>query len=393
LDLFGACDFGFGALLKIFTNLELYNNNIMSKPLKLILLSTLFGLASGIVGGLISSAYISPNRIIVLGGEKEKVVEEKNNTEEKILETYKKLLPTVLDIYLEKPVTKDPLGQIYLEKDRVALGVILTSDGWVATRGKSFADSKNRFAVVTNDKKIFTPQKTIFDETSGIYFLKIEVENLPVPELGTYDDLSLGEKIIFPAEKHSFGLAEIKTIPYKKIADPKDLLLSSERSSKLVLLGGKSAISAPLFDLNGKLIGLSPATSGEENIVMPANFWQKNFLDLIKNEKIKQPYLGVNYLDLANSPGLKENFNQNKTAGALIASDKASGIVGVIKNSPAEIAGLKDGDIILKINSDEITQKTDLAEIVRDYTPGAKIQVIILREGKEIVLEVELGEK
>lgn len=363
----------------------------MSKPLKLIILSTIFGLVSGGVGGLISSAYISPNRIIFLGErENEKIAEGKNNTEEKIPEVYKKVSPTVLDIYLSKTAAKDPLGQIYLEKDRVALGVILTSDGWIATFGKTFADPKNQYTLVTNDKKIFIPQKTIFEEASGVYFLKIETENLPVPELGNYEDLSLGEKLIAPLPRQSFTLGEIEKLSYKKILEPKNLLLSSEKTPELVLLNknfSQNIVGTPLFNLSGQLIGLF---RNEENTVIPTDFWQKNFLSLIKNEEIKQPYLGVHYLDLAHSPGLKEDFSQNKTVGALIWSDKSSGIAGVLKNSPAEKAGLKDGDIILKINSDEITQKTGLADIITDYYPGTKIQLTVLRDGKEMVLEAEL---
>jgi S1-C subfamily serine protease len=155
-------------------------------------------------------------------------------------------------------------------------------------------------------------------------------------------------------------------------------------------LGGNSeaiAEGTPLFGLRGELIGI---TNSGENKANPTSFWQKNFFTLIKNEEIKRPYLGVHYLDLSSSPGMEKNFSQNKTAGALIWSDKALGIAGVIKNSPAEKAGLRDGDIILKINSEELTAKTNLADIVADYAPGIKIRLTISRNEEEKTVEAEL---
>lgn len=369
--------------------------NTKSSSLKIIILAVIFGLGAGVVGQILAAVYLLPQEIFI-SNERNIIKQTASQTaeNERILEAERSISPAVFEIFPQKNSSHDPQNQIYLAGDRMALGVALTSDGWLISDGKNLADPKNHFVVLTSDQKIFSPQKIIFDEATGIVFIKIDAQNLAVPKLGTKENLSLGEKIILPKSKQSSKVFQAADLTYEKTNEPKDLFKSSEKFSKLILLNQTlepNEIGAPLGNLSGEVIGIIASTSPAAAV--PIDFWRSAFLNILKTEKITRPYLGVHYINLSKSPGLNKAFSQGRTAGALIWSDKNLLIPGVAKNSPAAKSGLKDGDVILKINNDELSQKIDLPEIIADYSPGDKIQITILRGGEEKTIDVILGEK
>ncbi len=360
--------------------------------LKVIVLTVIFGLGAGLVGQLIATAYFIPGEIFVLGAGRVGGTTNQTSENEKILEAERSVAPAILGIFPQKSVSHDPLNQIYLPGERTASGVALTSDGWLLSYGKNLADTKNHFVVITQDQKIFVPQKTILDEATGAVFMKIETQNLPVPKLGSYENLALGEKILIPLGKQSFKTFQVSDLAYEQTNSPSDLLKSSEKLSKLILLDGeiaKNEIGTPLTNLNGEVAGLVSASSPAAAV--PIDYWQSAFLNILKTEGINRAYLGVHYLELEKAPGISEALSQGKNSGALIWSSKNPVIAGVVRGSPAAASGLRDGDIILKINTDEISQRTNLSELIAEYSPEEKIQITAQRNGEEKIFEVTLG--
>ncbi len=363
--------------------------------LKIIVLTVIFGLGAGVVGQLLVDAYITPTEIFVNGGgsQANKKMTAAEETQ-KIIEANEAVAPTVVEIYPQKTISAaGSLNKIYLSGDRIALGVVLTSDGWLASSGKSLADPKIRLAIITDDQIIFSPEKIIFDEATGVVFLKIDAQNLPIAKLGLLENLFLGEKIILPSGGQSLIAGQIKNLSYFEAKEIKNLFHSSEKFSKSILLSGQFSpdkTGGPIVNYEGAVVGL---LSGENGFVIPTDYWQKAFLSILKNGKISRPYLGLNYLDLSQTPGLPDAASSGRTAGALAWNDLTLEIQGVLKNSPAAKAGLKVGDIILKINSEEITSKTDLTELVQDYAPNDEISATFLRNGKEENIKIKLEEK
>ncbi|MFH2136599.1 MAG: PDZ domain-containing protein [Patescibacteria group bacterium] len=363
--------------------------------LKIIIFAVIFGLGAGVVGQIISATYLLPPEIFTINEEgRAKQIVSQTAENKKILEAAQNTLPTILEIFPKKIYFHNPENQIYLPDERIALGTALTSDGWLVSFGQELINAKNNFVVITNNQKIFEPKKIIVDEATKTIFIKIDADNLSVPKLGSKENISLGEKILIPKNKQSFKIIQIADSSYRPTADPKDLFISSEKFSKFILLDqdiNQNEIGTPLVNLSGEIIGIisntSPATA------VPINFWRDAFLEILKTEKTGRPYLGIHYLDLGNSPGIDDAWSQGRTAGALILSDKNSKISGVAKNSPAEVAGLRDGDIIIKIDNENLSQKIDLAEIVSQHSPADKIQITILRNGEEKTIEVTLSEK
>lgn len=369
--------------------------NTKFSNLKIIIFAVIFGLGAGIVGQMLATAYFLPQEIFITSeGSRVKQTASQTAENEKIIETAKSTMPTVLEIFPKKISSHNPENQIYLPDERIALGTTLTSDGWIISFGEKIVNSKNNFVVVTGDQKIFEPKKIILDQATGTIFIKIEADNLSVPKLGSGENISLGEKVLTLRNKQSFRTMRTVDLFYEPIAAPKDLLRSSEKFSKFILLDqslAQNEVGAPLINLSGEIVGIISDTSPV--VVVPINFWRDAFLEILKTETTGRPYLGVHYLDLGNSPGINEALSQGKTAGALIWSDKNLNIVGVAKNSPAAVSGLKDGDVITKINNENLSQKTDLSKIIAQYSPADKIQITILRNGEEKLIEVTLGEE
>lgn len=363
--------------------------------LKIIILTVIFGLGAGAVGQLLVNAYLTPEKIFI-NGVNSQASKKITLTEEtqKIIEAHEAVAPAVVEIYQQKTGSAaGSLNKIYLPEDRIALGIVLTSDGWLASSGKTLIDPKNRFAIVTEEHKIFSPEKIIFDEATGIIFLKIDAQNLPTPRLGSLENLSLGEKVILPYDKQALTAGEIKNTAYLEGSEIKDLFRSSEKFSKSILLSGEFSpndIGGPIVNYGGEVVGI---VSDGKGLAVPSGYWQKAFLSILKNGKISRPYLGLNYLDLSQTPGLPETAGSGRNTGALAWNDPAMDIQGVIKNSPAAKAGLRTGDIVLKINSEEISLKTDLSEIIQEYSPGDELSVTILRNGNEENIKLKLEEK
>lgn len=369
--------------------------NIKFSNLKIIIFAVIFGLGAGIVGQMLATAYFLPQEIFTTSeGSRVKQTASQAAENEKTMEAAKSTMPTVLEIFPKKISSHNPENQIYLPDERIALGTALTSDGWIISFGEKIINSKNSFVIVAGDQKIFEPKKIIIDEATGAIFIKIEADNLSVPKLGSEENIYLGEKVLTLRSKQSFRTLQTVDLSYEPVAEPKDLLKSSEKFSKFILLDQtltQNEIGTPLINLSGEIVGIISDTSPA--VAVPISFWRDAFLEILKTENTGRPYLGVHYLNLGNSPGISEAFSQGKTAGALIWSDKNLKLAGVVKNSPAAISGLKDGDIIIKINNENLTQKIDLTKAISQYSPADKIQITILRNSEEKIIDVTLGGK
>jgi serine protease Do len=145
----------------------------------------------------------------------------------------------------------------------------------------------------------------------------------------------------------------------------------------------------PLVNINGEVIGINTAiASGAQNIgfAQPINDVKGLISSVLGGGKLQQPYLGVRYVSLTND--LAKEFNLKTTRGAYVTS--GSGQEAVVKESPADKAGLKDHDVITKVNNITIDDKTSLTAALSRFKVGDKVTLTIVRDGKNITKEVTL---
>lgn len=152
-----------------------------------------------------------------------------------------------------------------------------------------------------------------------------------------------------------------------------------------------SNIGGPVVDFNGDVVGIANEVEKDGSkigFVMPIDQVESIMDEIIRNEEIKRPTFGAYYLSINREIALLNNLPVNK--GALVYSFSGQRGLAVIKDSPADKAGVVIGDIITKVDDTEIDLKNPLAKVVSSYDPGDKIEIELLRDGESINKEVEL---
>ncbi len=149
----------------------------------------------------------------------------------------------------------------------------------------------------------------------------------------------------------------------------------------------------PLINTRGEVIGINTAmASGAENIsfAIPINQAKRDIEQVKSTGKIVYPFLGVCWTSI--NEQVQKDLNLPVSEGALVKSGTGC-TTAISPGSPAEKAGLKEGDIILEINGEKLTTENSLSKFIQKYNPGDKITLKILRSGQEKNLEATLGER
>lgn len=148
----------------------------------------------------------------------------------------------------------------------------------------------------------------------------------------------------------------------------------------------------PLVNTSGEVIGINTAVAGEgaENIgfAIPINDVQNLIKSVLEKGKLERPYLGVRYVPLTDDVAYELNLGETKR-GAYIAP-QAGGQSSILPDSPAAEAGLKEKDIIVKVNNEPIDDKNSLTSLVGRYKVGEQITLTIVRDGKQQDIKVTL---
>lgn len=275
-------------------------------------------------------------------------------------------------------------------------GVIIDEEGYILTN-EHVIQNADKITITLPDGREFKGELKGTDPRSDLAIVKIKANNLPAAELGDSDKVKIGQWAI--AIGNPFGFAVNNPRPTVTVgvisALDRSLPQDAQRDRNYTgLIQTDAAINpgnsgGPLADINGKIIGINVAiftTSGGYQGVgfaIPINIAKEIVGDLIAGKKILYGWLGVNVQDL--DEDLIKYFNLSDKEGALITK--------VLENSPAQKGGLKDSDIIRYYNSEKIKNVRELLKKVGRSKVGQKVKVGIIRDGKEISLDVEVGER
>lgn len=279
-------------------------------------------------------------------------------------------------------------------------GFVVSKDGYILTCNHVVEDKEADFTVIVDPDHKYQAQVLDKDPLIDMAILKIQGNNFPYLSLGDSDKLELGEPVLAVGNP----LGEFEDTLSSGIVSglSRKINASSGFGSNVTPLRGLIQTDAainpgnsggPLVNMRGEVVGINTAMiMGAENIgfALPINYIKDDLKEVKKEGKIKRPYLGVKYIILN-----KEISKTNKIEvdyGALIVREMF-GESAVAKDSSADLAGLKEYDIILELNKEKITQDNSLADMVAKYEIGDRVVLRVLREGKEIQLETELKER
>ncbi len=276
-------------------------------------------------------------------------------------------------------------------------GFVVSSDGLIVTNKHVVYDEEAEYTVFTNDGKKYGAEVLARDTNRDLALIKVSADNLPTLTLGDSDSLKLGQTAIAIGNalgefRNTVSVGVISGLSRNVTATGAGLSETLEGLIQTDAAINEGNSGGPLLNLKGEVIGINVAmVSGAQNIgfTVPINQVRKAIESVKKTGRIITPYLGVRYSminsDLAETEKLPTDY------GAWV--QKNQGNAAVIPNSPAAKAGIEEGDIILEINGEKVTQENSLALLIQKYNVGDIISLKILREGKEMELKATLEER
>lgn len=266
-------------------------------------------------------------------------------------------------------------------------GVIVSPEGLILTNAHVVKDA-DEIKVTVSDKRSYDAKVVGIDVESDIAVVKIDATGLPIATLGDSGKLQVGE-IVF-AIGNPFGLNRTVTSGIVSatgrtnvgIIDYEDFI-----QTDAAINPGNSG--GPLVNIDGEVIGINTAiasrSGGYQGIgfAIPSSSAKLIMDDLVKEGKVKRGLLGVNIQDM--NEALSKSFGRKDSEGALVSQ--------VVEGSPAEKAGIKAGDIILKFNDNVVKGAAHLKNLVGKEKPGASANMSVYRDNKTLEIPVKIAER
>jgi len=268
-----------------------------------------------------------------------------------------------------------------------ASGFIISPDGYILTNNHVVGEADKIKVKLANGRE-FDAELVGTDPESDIALVKVDSTGLSFLELADSDAIEVGEWVV--AIGNPFGLSHTVTAGIISAKGRSNVGLTTYEDfiqTDAAINPGNSG--GPLINLDGKVVGINTAIIGPGGNVgigfaIPINMAKAIYPQLKEAGSVVRGYLGVVIQDL--TPDFAEAFGLDKdTKGVLIPE--------VQKDSAADKAGLKAGDVIVEFNGQAVETRHELQSKVALEKPGTKAKLVVLREGKEKTFTVELGER
>jgi serine protease Do len=290
-------------------------------------------------------------------------------------------------------------------------GMVITTGGIIMTNRHVVPDGTTKVTVTLSDGTVFENVSVLGrtgpSDSLDVAFLKIndlKGKTLKPVVLGDSSQAEVGDSVV--AIGNALGQFQ-NTVTSgiisgfgRQVQASADSGSSSANSTEDLdnLVQTDAAINegnsgGPLVNLNGQVIGMNTAiASNAQNIgfALPINDLKGLITQVITTGKFARPFLGVRYLPVTSVVAKQYKLSVNHGA-YVIPSDQNQGQPGVVAGSPADKAGIKEGDVITTIDGDDITTDQSLTTLLNKHQPGDKVTLTLARNGKTIKVDVTLG--
>ncbi len=300
------------------------------------------------------------------------------------------------------PQTTEGDGE--LSKVSSGTGFIITADGLVVTNKHVVADTAAEYAVILEDGTQLEAEVLDTDTLNDIALVQIlgedeRIGDLPTLEFADSDEIKIGDPVV--AIGNALGEYSNTTTVGIISATGREIIASSGLgvSENLVnLIQTDAAINpgnsgGPLLNLNGEVIGMNTAidtTASGIGFAIPSNDIATVVLSYQEFGRIVRPFVGVRYIPV--NALVKERFQLDSDTGVLVTGDQQAGTSGVVEGSPAEKAGILEGDVILAVDDKELSSTYSLSNAIAGYLVGDVITLKVQRDGDIISIELTLEE-
>ena len=266
-------------------------------------------------------------------------------------------------------------------------GVVISPDGYIVTNNHVVEGADNVEVTFNNKaKKVATIIGT--DPTSDLALIKVDEHDLEYLVFGDSDKVRVGEWVL--AVGNPFNLTSTVTAGIVS-AKARNLSILGDGSTVESFIQTDAAMNrgnsgGALVNTSGELIGINAAISSHTGVyegysfAIPSNIVRKVVDDILMYGQTQRAYLGVQVAEMTNE--LAGRAKMKELRGIYVAS--------VVEGAGAEAAGIKEGDVITSVNGNKISTFVQLTEIIRQYRPGDKVNVEIIRNGNPMTVVVEL---
>ena len=266
-------------------------------------------------------------------------------------------------------------------------GVIISDDGYIVTNNH-VVNGADKIEVILNDKRIYEGELIGADASTDVALIKIKEKNLPFLNYGNSESVKIGEWVL--AIGNPFNLESTVTAGIISAKGRSNILDGNKRpiesfiQTDAAVNPGNSG--GALVNTNGDLIGINTAIASNNgayqgySFAIPVNIVKKIVSDLAEFGIVQRAYIGVSINDIDAKFAADKNINNLK--GIYVN--------GVTIGGAAEDAGIKEGDVITKIENNTVGSVSELQEQLSKYRPGDKINLIALRNNKALNLTVTL---
>ncbi|MEB3102378.1 S1C family serine protease [Ferviditalea candida] len=261
-------------------------------------------------------------------------------------------------------------------------GVIVKADGWIITNAHVVKDMKN-IVVVTSDGKQYAGKQTNIDEESDLALVKINASGLTPAKFNTDGHIRVGETVIAMGTPISFALRNSATVGVisgmNRAVNSNYRLLQTDAAINPGNSGG------PLINLNGEVVGINSLKFVEVSVdnmgfAVPADTVQYVLKHFWKYGKVKRP-----------DPGFLLEESWESVVG--LPSNEPLKVTAVQSTSSAYEKGVREGDILYSIENSNVSTITDMNELLKNYLPGDKVQMMFQSNGDLVKRVIILGEK
>ncbi len=316
------------------------------------------------------------------------------------------LSPTVVNIQVEVEIINnsqeqfqfydDPMYRFFdhffdmpksFKNRGIGSGFLISDDGYIVTNNHVINNATSIKVSLLDDDNIFDAEIVGQDKETDLALIKIKPKKkLPFAYLGDSDKLDIGEWVM--AIGNPFGLQHTVTAGIVSAKERKEIT-PGNKTKYYNFIQTDASINpghsgGPLFNIKGEVIGINTAINASgQNIgfAIPINMAKKIISQIIKYGKVRRTKIGVSIQKITKE--LAESFGMEKAQGALVTH--------VLAKSPADIAGAKEGDVILSFGKQQIKTANDLPWFASMSEIGETKEIEILRDGKKEKLQIKMA--
>ncbi len=265
-------------------------------------------------------------------------------------------------------------------------GIILDRKGLIVTNNHVI-DGASQVNVSLKDGRIFTGEVVGADEATDVAVIRLEADDLPAAELGDSEALRVGQFVLaignalaLPGGPTvSMGVLSAKGRPLPG----SDFIFEGLLQTDAAVNPGNSG--GPLADLDGRIIGITtmmiPYAQGM-GFAIPINTVKKIAQEILESGRISRKWIGISGIDV--TPQLARRYNLQTESGFLVAE--------VVPRSPADFAGIRNGDVVVGADGNEVKHTKDLLLAISKVGAGATIRLDVNRMGRRGGLDVKPSE-